>query len=138
MCVAMQFWRNRNFTLFSNVLYINSKTELKYDSKTTKLTLTTNRGSQVITMPSSMNAKRIVIWLTENSNANITKATVSNYSSTLTQASSSLSSQNQRTNIGFSSDDGVMHRLMYSTNFYDFDSEVYHRVLVQEKLLVVI
>lgn len=134
MCVVMQFWRNNNnFTLFANV-YINPRTELKYDSKTTRLTPTTNRGSQVITIPSSMNGKRIVIWLTENSNARSTKAKVSNYSSTLTQASSPLSNQNQRVNFGFSSDDGVIHRLMYSTNFYDFDSEVYHRVLIQEKL----
>ena len=124
MCVEMKFWRNRNFTLFSNVT----------GTKTTRLTLETNQGSQVITMPSSMNGKRIVIWLTENSNARITKAKVSNYSSSLTQASNPLSSQNQRTNFAFSSDDTVIHRLMYSTNFYDFDSEVYHRVLVQEKL----
>lgn len=133
MCVVMQFWRNKSFTLFANV-YINPRTELKYDSKTTRLTLTTNRGSQVITIPSSMNGKRIVIWLTENSNARITKAKVSNYSSTLTQASSPLSNQNQRVNFGFSSDNGVIHRLMYWTNFYDFDSEVYHRVIIQEKL----
>ena len=134
MCVVMQFWRNRSFTLFSNDLFTNLKTEFKYDFKTTRLTLTTNQGSQVIIMPNSMNGKRIVIWLTENSNVGVTKAAVSNYSSTLTQASSPLSSQNQRSNFGFSSDDGVIHRLMYSTNFYDFDSEVYHRVIVQEKL----
>ena len=85
-------------------------------------------------MPNSMNGKRIVIWLTENSNANITKAAGSNNRSTLTESSSPLSNQNQRVNFGFLSDDGVIHRLMYSTNFYDFDSEVYDRVLVQEKL----
>ena len=81
-----------------------------------------------------MNGKQIVIWLTENSNARVTKAAVFHYSSTLTQSSSPLSSQNQRLNFGFSSDDATILRLMYSTNFYDFDSEVYHRVLVQEKL----
>ena len=134
MCVVMQFWRNKRFTLFANVTGTNLKIEFKYEFKTTRLTLTTSQGSQVITLPSSMNGKRIVIWLTENSNARITKAKVSNYASTLTQASSPLSSQNQRTNFGFSSDDGVIHRLMYSTNFYDFDSEVYHRVLIQKKL----
>ena len=133
----MQFWRNKRFTLFANVTGTNLKKELKYEFKTTRLTLTTNQGSQVITLPSSMNGKRIVIWLTENSNARITKAKVSNYASTLTQASSPLSSQNQRTNFGFSSDDGVIHRLMYSTNFYDFDSEVYHRVLIQKNYLAV-
>lgn len=133
MCVVMQFWRNKSFTLFANV-YVNPRTELKYDSKTTRLTLTTNQGSQVITLPSIMNGKRIVIWLTENSNARITKAKVSNYSSTLTQSSSPPNNQNQRVTFGFSSDDEVIHRLMYLTNFKDFDSEVYHRVIVQEKL----
>lgn len=71
-----------------------------------------------------MNGKRIVIWLAENSNARITKAKVSNFSSSLTQAINPLSSQNQRTNFAFPSDDTVIHRLMYSTNSYDFDSEV--------------
>ena len=137
MCVVMQFWRNKRFTLFANVTGTNLKIEFKYEFKTTRLTLTTSQGSQVITLPSSMNGKRIVIWLTENSNARITKAKVSNYASTLTQASSPLSSQNQRTNFGFSSDDGVIHRLMYSTNFFDFDSEVYHRVLIQKNYLAV-
>ena len=87
MCVVMQFWRNTSFTLFANV-YVNPRT--------TRLTLTTNQGSQVITLPSIMNGKRIVIWLTENSNARITKAKVSNYSSTLTQSSSPPNNQNQR------------------------------------------
>ena len=85
-------------------------------------------------MPNILNGKQIVIWLTENSNARVTKAAVSNYSSTLTQASSPLGNQNQRSNFGFSSDNGVIHRLMYSINFYDVKEEVYHRVLVQEKL----
>lgn len=80
MCVVMKFWRNRNFTLFSNVTGTSLNTDLKDDSKTTRLILETNQGSQVITMPSSMNGKRIVIWLTKNSNASITKAKGSNYS----------------------------------------------------------
>ena len=131
LCVIMQFWRNRSFTLFSNVTGSNLKTELKYNFPTTQLS---SQGSQVIIMPNSMNGKQIVIWLTENSNAGVTKAAISNYSSALTQVSSPLGNQNQRSNFGFSSDDGVIHRLMYSTNFYDVKEEVYHRVLVQEKL----
>ena len=97
----MEFWRNRSFTLFSNGTGTNLKTELKYNFRTTQLTLETNQGSQVIIMPNSMNGKRIVIWLTENSNAGVTKAAISKYSSTLTQVSSPLSSQNQRSNFGF-------------------------------------
>lgn len=37
MCVVMQYWRNRDFTLFSSVTGTNLKTDLKYDNKTTKL-----------------------------------------------------------------------------------------------------
>ena len=73
MCVVMHFWRIRNFHLFSNVAKTNLKTELKYDKTTTKLSLITNLGSRNITVPSSFNGKRIVIWLAENSNANTTK-----------------------------------------------------------------
>ena len=134
LCVVMKFLYNRGFTLFSNVANTNLKTELKFNILRRKLTLTTNQGSQTITLPSSMYGKRIVIWLTENSNAGITKAAISNYASTLTQTSSPLTSQNPRLNFGFSLVDTTIQRLMYSTNFYDFDSEVYHRVLVQEKL----
>ena len=35
-------------------------------------------------MPSIFNGKNIVLWLTENYNTNVTKAAISNYSSTLT------------------------------------------------------
>lgn len=62
--------------------------------------------------------------MTENSNANITKASISNYSSTLTQNSNPLNSGR---------DDRVIYRLMYSPNLYDFDSEQYHSVMLQEK-----
>ena len=73
-----------------------------------------------------------VLWLAENSNANVTKASISNYSATLTQNSTTLSSV--RNKFQLLTEDGMFYRFMYSTNFYDFDSEVYHRVLLQEKL----
>ena len=70
--------------------------------------------------------------MTENSHANITKASISNYSSTLTQNSNPVDSG--RDKFQFLSDDGMIYRLMYSPNSYDFDSEVYNRVLLQEKV----
>lgn len=73
-----------------------------------------------------------VLWLAENSNANVTKALISNYSATLTQNSTTLSSV--RNKFQLLTEDGMFYRFMYSTNFYDFDSEVSHRVLLQEKL----
>ena len=77
------------------------------------MSLITNRGTQNITIPSSFYGKKIVIWLTENSNANITKLAISNYSSTLAQASSPVG--DQRLNFGLFTENGILYRWMYST-----------------------
>ena len=82
-------------------------------------------------MLSSFNGKIIVLWLTENFNTNITKASISNYSSTLTIPAVQYN-VNQRWK--FTTEDGVLIRLMYSPNFYDFDSTQFHKVMLQEKL----
>ena len=76
--------------------------------------------------------EKIVLWLTESSNANVKKASISNYAATLTQTSTPVNSG--RDKFQLSTEDGIFYRLMYSTDFYDFDSEVYHRILIQEKL----
>lgn len=55
--------------------------------------------------------------MAENSNANITKAAISNYSSTLTQHSNRVSSG--RETFGISSQDTVIYKVMYSPNFHD-------------------
>ena len=82
-------------------------------------------------MLSSFNGKRIVLWLTENFDTNVTKASISNYSSTLTIPAVQYN-VNQRWK--FTTEDGVLIRLMYSPNFYDTDSTQFHKVLIQEKL----
>ena len=76
--------------------------------------------------------KKTVIWLTENSNANITKLAISNYCSTLTQASSPVGDQSL--NFGLFIGNRILYRWMYSTKFDDFDSEQYRKILIQEKL----
>ena len=129
----MSFWRNRKTSLISSVSGNNNLgTKLKYNKNTNIMSLITNRGSTDITIPSGFNGKKVVIWLTENSDANVTKASISNYSSTLTQASSPVG--NQRLNFSFFTEDGILYRWMYSTNLYDFDSEKFHRIMMQEKL----
>ena len=82
-------------------------------------------------MPRSFNGNKIVLWLTENFNANVTKASISNYSSTLTILSVHYSTDQVWT---FTTEDGELNKLMFSPNFYDFDSEQYHKVMLQEKL----
>ena len=82
-------------------------------------------------MPSSFNGEKIVLKLTENFNTNVTKAAISNYSSTLTIPAVHYSFNQLWT---FTTEDGELNKLMFSPNFYDFDSEQYHKVMLQEKL----
>ena len=82
-------------------------------------------------MPSSFDGKRIVLWQTESFDSNVTKVKISNYSATLTIPAVQYN-VNQRWK--FTTEDGVLNKLMYSTNFYDTDSEQFHKVMLQEKL----
>ena len=61
------------------------------------------------------------------------KASVSNYSGTLTLSSALASQSNYAFRI-ISSEDATIYRIMYSPNFYDLDSHEFHTILVQEKL----
>ena len=78
-----------------------------------------------------MNGKKIVIWLAEDNSQIITKAKISNYNAILSIQSSSHTNQQ---NFEFTTADGVVSKIMFSTNFYDTDSEQYHKVMLQEKL----
>ena len=114
ICLLMSLWRNRKMNLISHVIAANinpitsdgNETKTEYNKNTNIMSLINNRGTKTTTIPSSFNGKKIVIWLTENSNANITKLAVSNYSSTLTQASNPV--RNQRKNFGFLTEDGIL------------------------------
>ena len=75
--------------------------------------------------------EKIVLWLTENFDTNVTKASISNYSSTLTIPAVYYSTSQR---WKFFNEDGVINKLMFSPNFYDFESEQYHKVMLQEKL----
>ena len=120
-----------SFKRFSVVKNTNQKTQLEYDKRTNKLILTTNRGSTNITY--SLNDKdKIVLWLTENSNFSITKASISNYSAKLNQASNAIT--NNRLRFGFTADAAILLKFMDSKNFYDFDSVQYNKIMIQEKL----
>ena len=56
--------------------------------------------------------------MAENSGANVT---ISNYSATLTQHSTTLSGV--RNTLKLVTEDGMFYKFMYSTKFYDFDSQ---------------
>ena len=84
-----------------------------------------------ITLPNSFNGKYVVLWLTGSGNANTIKAGISNYSAKLTLNTAIDFGDH---NVYFRSEDGIFKKFMYSPNFYDFDSEQYHRVMLQEKI----
>ena len=132
LCIVFTHWRNRNFNL-TKYLSTNNNilVKLNYDKSNNKVTLTVNKTTQNFTMLSSFNGKIIVLWLTENFDTNVTKVKISNYSSTLTIPAVQYNI-NQRWK--FTTEDGVLNKLMYSPNFYDFDSEQFHKVMLQEKL----
>ena len=132
LCIVFSHWRNRSFTL-TKYLSTNNNilVKLNYDKTNNKVTLTVNRATQNFTMLSEFSGKIIVLWLTENFDTNVTKVKISNYSGTLTIPAVHYN-VNQRWK--FTTEDGVLNKLMYSPNFYDFDSEQYHKVMLQEKL----
>ena len=132
LCIVFTHWRNRSFTL-TKYLSTNNNilVKLNYDKTNNKVTLTVNRATQNFTMLSEFSGKIIVLWLTENFDSNVTKVKISNYSATLS-IPAVFYNVNQRWK--FTTEDGVLNKLMYSPNFYDDNSEQYHKVMIQEKL----
>ena len=132
LCIVFYHWRNRSFSLTKkNSSNDNILLKFNYDKTNNKVNLTVNKTTQSFTMPSSYNGRKIVIWLAENFSSNVTKVKISNYSSTLTIPAVQYN-VNQRWK--FTTEDGELNRLMFSPNFYDFDSEQFHKVMLQEKL----
>ena len=132
LCIVFYFWNNRDFSIRkkdpnsrSILLY------LIYHSRINMVELRVNNQVKRLTFPSDFNGKKIVIWLTENFNANITKVKISNYSAILSLQTVRYTREQV---FEFSTKGGVLSKIMYSPNFYDTDSEQYHKVMLQEKL----
>ena len=132
LCIVFTHWRNRSFSLIKeNTENKNILVKLDYNKTNNKVTLTVNKTTQNFTMLSSFNGKIIVVWLVEDLSANVTKVSISNYSGTLTIPAVQ---QSFFQNYNFTTEDGVLNKLMYSPNFYDIGSEQFHKVMLQEKL----
>ena len=132
LCIVFKHWRNRNFSLTK---YISTNNDillkLNYDKTNNSVNLNVSKTTQSFTMPSSFNGQKIVLWLTENFDTNVTKVKISNCSSKLTIPAVQY---NVNQCWKFTTEDGELIRLMFSPNFYDFDSEQFHKVMLQEKL----
>ena len=140
LCVVMQLWLNRN--MYIKTFMTDGGDEMPhliYDKTTKKLKLQTNgltgsTNETSITLLNSFNGKRVMFWLTKKGTGGdfTVKASISNYSGTLT-ISSELASQSNYT-FRISSEDTKIYRITYSPNFYDFDSHEFHTIIMQEKL----
>ena len=134
LCIVLTHWRNRNLHL-KKIRRSDGKiiTYVSYEKDVgNEFALEVDRNvSTSFTALNSFNGKKIVIWLTESFNSNVAKLNISNYSSTLT-LNSTVYANDQYWTLNI--DDGVIYRLMSSPNFYDIDSEQFHKVMLQEKL----
>ena len=104
---------------------------LYYLNVNNTLNLNIANASKSISIPSSFDGKKIVLWLTESISNHVTKVKISNYFAELI-ANVTNNSLNQK--FEFLNQDGVIEKFMYSPNFYDTDSVEYHKILLQEKL----
>ena len=128
LCIVFYHWRNRTFTIIKKDSNKRSTLlSLYYHTTGDTVNLVVNKIRKQFVMPSNFNGKKIVIWLAENVSSNVTKAVISDYSSTLTIPAARYTIDQD---FEFTSEGGVL----FSPNFYDTDSEQYHKVILQEKL----
>ena len=71
-------------------------------------------------MPSSFNGKKIVLYIAESFSEGVTKVKLSDYSSTI---SMSTVNYNNNQKFVFTTEDGVLSKILFSPNFYDTDSD---------------
>lgn len=132
MCIVMDHYTARGFEIKTTVSVNSDQTKISYDGSTT-VTLKNNKGTVTQSILSSFNGKKIVLWISEKGTSDgATKVSISNYSGRLIHSIRQIISQ--RRGFVIKAVNSTFYRLMYSTNFYDLDSEVYHKVMLQEKL----
>ena len=135
LCIVFSHFRRNNFSIKKyDVSNANSKQQLLflyYLSITNYLNISIGNVNKNLAIPSSFSGKKIVLWLTESINDNITKVNISNYSADL-EANIVRTSANLE--FEFLCKDSVIEKFMYSPNFYDIDSSVHHHILLQEKI----
>ena len=132
LCIIFYHWSNKDFALVKKILGNNQNfLSLTFTKAAGYLTLLSNNKRSNIQLPNNFNGKKIVLWLAESVDSIVTKVNISNYSSTLTLNNANHTSGQY---FNFTTEDGVLSKIMFSPNFYDFDSEQFHRVMLQEKL----
>ena len=132
LCIVFTLWRNRNFSITKKDSNSNQTLlHLYYLNSNNNLYLNISNTRKNITIPSSFNGKKVVLWLTESIRNHVTKVKISNYSA---EVVANVVSHSSNQKFEFLNQDGVIEKFMYSPNFYDDDSVQYHKVMLQEKL----
>ena len=125
LCIVFYHFSNKDFALVKKNSGNNQMLlSLTFSKIAGYLTLLSNSIRDSFSLPNGFNGKKVVLWLTQSVDSIITKVKFSNYSSTL-----KLDNANYTTDqdFDFTTDDGVLSKIMFSPNFYDFDSRQYHK-----------
>ena len=79
LCIFFNHWKEKNFSLTKYISTNNNiLLKLNYDKTNNSVNLTVNKTTQSSTLLNRFNGKRIVLWLTENFDSNVTKVKISN------------------------------------------------------------
>ena len=151
LCLVLSNWRRKKFTLVKkdgnnqDLASLNCNFDLS--NAISYLTLLSNNKRDFFNLPRITSKPPIrvpsynipkynnktVLWLTENANTIVTKAKISEFITTLTLTTSNYA-ERQHFEFSIYDDEVILSKFMFSPNFYDFDSEAFHRVMLQEKL----
>ena len=127
--LVFKLWFNRDFNI--HLIGGNRTISINFLSHSKKLVLQRDivKKSE-ITLPNSLNSNFVVMWITAKA-PGVIKVSISNISAKLSLNDSLTLNGGM---LSFKTEDGLIKKLVYSKNFYDFDSEQYHRIMLQEKL----
>ena len=132
LCIVFKLKANKDFYLTKDNSQDNmALMRLTYSSYRKVLNLIIGRTPGNLSLSNDFIDKTIVLWLAANFNKNTTKLAISNYSQTITL---NAVQYNGNQKWDFLSKDAEIYKLMYSTKFYDTDSDEYHKIMLQEKL----
>ena len=129
LCIIFEHFKDSSFTLEKIQTGIKNNNLIYYNHLNKQVSFNSRNQFK---LPDDFNDKYIVIWWAFDRRAGISKISVSNYASTITESTSFNSFDSQ--DFKFLSTDGNINKLMFSTNFYDFDSEAYKKIMLEEKL----
>ena len=116
LCLIFYHWRNRSFGIYKRDKNNRKLISLEYRNLNQQLILDVGSLRSVLSMLNDFNGKKNVVWLTQSSNNNLTKVKINNYNSLLS-VSRVVNTNEQK--FEFTSQDGVLCKIMFSPNFYD-------------------